>query len=168
MLLHYPTSCCFLLCPCNLVNSIWNFIFFWVHSCANGCWCHFVSGSSPDCLTSLRNFAISFLLSSALWSTVCFHNRRRNQGSGSLTELPSTTLLVGFPLVWMGKNPLAKQETWVGSLDWVDPLEKGMAAHSSILTWSIPWTEEPGGVTRCGVTKSWAWLSNYHIHFSHY
>ena len=37
------------------------------------------------------------------------------------------------------------KETWVQSRGWEDPLEKGMATHSSILTWEIPWTEEPGG-----------------------
>ena len=37
------------------------------------------------------------------------------------------------------------QETWVQSPGWEDPLEKGMAAHFSILAWRIPWTEEPGG-----------------------
>ena len=42
------------------------------------------------------------------------------------------------------KNPPAVQETWVRSLGWKDPLEKGMATHSNILTWRIPWTEEPG------------------------
>ena len=42
------------------------------------------------------------------------------------------------------KNPPAKQETRVQSLDWEDPLEKGTATHSSILAWRIPWTEEPG------------------------
>ena len=36
------------------------------------------------------------------------------------------------------------QETWVQSLGQEDPLEKGMAIHSSILVWKIPWTEEPG------------------------
>ena len=36
------------------------------------------------------------------------------------------------------------RETWVPSLDWEDPLKKGMATHSSILAWRIPWTEEPG------------------------
>ena len=46
----------------------------------------------------------------------------------------------------MVKNPPAKQETQVRSLGWEDPLEKGMAAHSSILAWEIPWTEEPGGL----------------------
>jgi len=46
----------------------------------------------------------------------------------------------------MAKNPPAKQETQVRSLGWQDPLEKEMAAHSSILAWRIPWTEEPGGL----------------------
>ena len=41
------------------------------------------------------------------------------------------------------KNPPAMWETWVRSLGWEDPLEKGKAAHSSILAWRIPWTEEP-------------------------
>ena len=41
------------------------------------------------------------------------------------------------------KNPLAMWETWVQSLGREDPLEKGMATHSSILAWRIPWTEEP-------------------------
>jgi len=37
-------------------------------------------------------------------------------------------------------------ETWVRSLGQEDPLEKGMATHSSILAWRIPWTEKPGGL----------------------
>ena len=47
----------------------------------------------------------------------------------------------------MGKNPPAKQETqemWVRSLDHDDPWEEGMATHTSILAWEIPWAEEPG------------------------
>ena len=40
----------------------------------------------------------------------------------------------------------ARQETWVRSLGWEDPLEKALATHSSILAWRIPWTEEPGGL----------------------
>ena len=46
----------------------------------------------------------------------------------------------------MVKNLTAVQETWVQSLDQNDPLEKGVATHSSILAWRIPWTEEPGGL----------------------
>ena len=44
------------------------------------------------------------------------------------------------------KNPPARLEIWVRSLGQEDPLEKGMAIHSSILAWRIPWTEEPGGL----------------------
>ena len=44
------------------------------------------------------------------------------------------------------KNLPAMQETWVRSLGWEDPLEKGTATHSSILAWRIPQTEEPGGL----------------------
>ena len=41
-------------------------------------------------------------------------------------------------------NPPAMRETWVQSLGWEDSLEKGMATKSSVLAWSIPWTEDPG------------------------
>ena len=50
----------------------------------------------------------------------------------------------------MAKNLPEMQETQVQSLGWEDPLEKGMAAHSSTLTWRIPWTEEPGRVQSIG------------------
>ena len=43
-------------------------------------------------------------------------------------------------VVHLVKNLLAMRETWVQSLGWEDPLEKGMATHSSILAWKIPWT----------------------------
>ena len=43
------------------------------------------------------------------------------------------------------KNLPAMQETWVRSLGWEDPLEKGKAAHSSILAWRIPWTVQSKG-----------------------
>ena len=42
------------------------------------------------------------------------------------------------------------QEIWVRSLGWEGPLEKGMATHSSIVAWRIPWTEEPGGLQPMG------------------
>ena len=42
------------------------------------------------------------------------------------------------------KNSLLVKETWVRFLSWEDPLKEGMAVHSSILAWKIPWTEEPG------------------------
>ena len=52
------------------------------------------------------------------------------------------------------KNLPAMQETWVQSLDWADPLEKGMATHSNILHWRIPWTEEPGSYSPWGCRES--------------
>ena len=56
----------------------------------------------------------------------------------------------------MVKNLAAMQETWVQSLGRKDALEKGIAAHSSILAWRIPWTEEPGGLQFMG--------SQRHVH----
>ena len=59
---------------------------------------------------------------------------------------------IGYPLQYswaslvaqLVKNPPAMRETGVQPLGWEDPLEKGMATHSSILAWRIPWIEEPG------------------------
>ena len=71
------------------------------------------------------------------------------------------TLLKWASLVaQMVKRLPAVQETRVRSLGWEDALHKEMANHSSILTWRIPWTEEPGGHTVRGVAKSWTRLSD--------
>jgi len=51
------------------------------------------------------------------------------------------------------RNLPAMQETWVQSLGQGDPFEKGMATHSSVLAWRIPWTEEPGGLQSRGSQK---------------
>ena len=53
----------------------------------------------------------------------------------------------------MVKNLPAMQETWVPSLGPEDPLEKGMASHSSVLAWRIPWTEEPGVLQSMGLQR---------------
>jgi len=50
----------------------------------------------------------------------------------------------------MVKNLPAMQETQFQSLSGKDPLEEGMATHSSVLAWEIPWTEEPGGLQSMG------------------
>ena len=55
---------------------------------------------------------------------------------------------------------LARQETWVRSLVWEDPLEKAMATHSSTLAWKIPWTKKPGRLQFMG-SQSWIQLSNF-------
>ena len=61
---------------------------------------------------------------------------------------------IGYPLQysWVSlvaqivKNLPVMRETWVRSLGWEDVLEKGMATHSSVLSWRNPWTKEPGGL----------------------
>ena len=58
------------------------------------------------------------------------------------------------------KNLPAVQETRVRSLGWEDPLEQAMAPHSSILTWRIPWTEDPQQSTAHRVAKSHTGLSH--------
>ena len=72
--------------------------------------------------------------------------------AGDCSSIPgsgrSTGEGIGYPLQYswaslvaqLIKNPLARRETWVRSLGWEDPLEKGKAPHSSILAWRIPWT----------------------------
>ena len=93
------------------------------------------------------------------------------QGSHSSLVFPAltgrlfTTVPPGNPtyiyihMAQIVKNLPAMQETQVWSLGWEDPLEKGMATHSSILSWRIPWTEEPGGLQSTGwqrIQHSWA------------
>ena len=68
------------------------------------------------------------------------------QGSESTT---------GFPGGLDHKESAGNAGDRVQSLGQEDPLEKGIATHSSILVWRIPWTEEPGGLTVPGITESW-------------
>ena len=58
------------------------------------------------------------------------------------------------------KNLSAMWDTWVRSLGWEDPLEKGNASLSDILAWRIPWTVHGVAATVFGVTKSWTRLSD--------
>ena len=55
-----------------------------------------------------------------------------------------------FSVAQTVKNPPVVQKTWVLSLDQVDPLEKEMATHASILAWRIPWAEESDGLQSMG------------------
>ena len=76
---------------------------------------------------------------------------------------------IGYPLQYslaslvaqMVKNPLAVRETWIQSLGWEDPLEEGMATHSSILAWRIPLDRGAWWATVHGVTKSQTQLHDY-------
>ena len=53
-------------------------------------------------------------------------------------------MVKNLPVVW---------KTWVQSLGWEGPLVEEMATHSSIFTWRIPWTEEPGGLQSIGLQR---------------
>ena len=55
------------------------------------------------------------------------------------------------------------QETWVQFLGGEDPLEEGMAVHSSILVWRIPWAEKPGGPQSTGLQRAGHVLSHQHV-----
>ena len=67
-----------------------------------------------------------------------------------LAILPRLHLLITYYMSETVKNLLTMQEILVQALGRDDPLEKGMAAHSSILAWGISWTEEPGGLQSTG------------------
>ena len=78
---------------------------------------------------------------------------KKRSTSALRTSLPS---LMGFPGDTQVKNLPAMQkaqEMQVQSLSLEDPLEEEMAAHSSILPWRIPWTEEPGGLQFKGLQR---------------
>ena len=93
---------------------------------------------------SLRRSSESFTHCSTLWIRICQW---------------------ASPVAQMVKNLPAIQETQVRSLVSEDPLEEGMAAHSSILAWRIPWTEEPGGLQSMGLQRvghDWSNLAHTH------
>ena len=64
----------------------------------------------------------------------------------------------------MVKNPPAMKETWVRPLDWEDPLEEGMATHSSTVAWRIPMDREAWWTTVPGIAKSQTQLSAMQAH----
>ena len=68
--------------------------------------------------------------------------------------------LTVFLVAQMVKNMPAMWETWVRSLGWEDPLEEGMATHSSILAWKMPMDRGTWRATVHGVAESWTRLSN--------
>ena len=70
-----------------------------------------------------------------------------------IPNLPYEPIPWAFLEAQMVKNLPAMQDTQVQSLGWEDPLEKEMAAHSSILAWRIPWTKEPGGLQSMGLQR---------------
>ena len=75
------------------------------------------------------------------------------EGVRELSGVSFIRALISSLVSQVVKNLPAKQEMWVRSLTREDSLEKGMATHSSILAWRIPWTEEPGGIQFIGLQR---------------
>ena len=63
---------------------------------------------------------------------------------------PSIQQTPGFPGIFSGKESACNAGDTSQPLGWEDPLEEGMATHSSTLAWRIPWTEKPGGLQSTG------------------
>ena len=84
----------------------------------------------------------------------CFSDLLTAYSSKNLINCMTLILLLVFPGGSVVKSLSAVQKTQVWSLSWEDPLEKEMATHSSILSWEIPWTDEPGGLQSMGSLKS--------------
>ena len=107
---------------------------------------------------------MSFPSSSVGQESICnAEDPDSNPGSGR-----STGEGIGYPLQYswaslvaqLVKNPPAMRETWVQSLCWEDPLEKGKATHSSILAWRIPWTISPWGCKELDMTEQLSQLDS--------
>ena len=81
---------------------------------------------------------------------VCFSTQRNFRGPSEGGVLLKINHVRVSLVAQMVKNLPAMLETWVQSLGWEDPLENGMATHSSILAWRIPWADEPGGLQSMG------------------
>ena len=110
----------------------------------------------------------------SLWAMVFPHSSVRKESTcnaGDPSSIPgsgrSSGEGIGYPFQYswaclvaqLVKNPPTMRETWVLSLGWEDPLEKGKATHSSILAWRSPWTVE----SMDGIAKSQTRLSDFHF-----
>ena len=104
-----------------------------------------VSHTNPDTVTELINML--------LW-----HHGH------TVAELPSLREKRASLVAHTVKNLPAMHEIQLWSLGWEDPLKKGMATHSSILAWRIPWRKEPGGLQSMGSQKTGHdWATNTHF-----
>ena len=111
------------------------------------------------------------------WKMVSFSGRLQSTGLHRIGHDWATNTFTFFGSLGAQtvKNLPVVQETQVWSMGQEDPLEKGMAPHSSILAWRIPWTEEPGGLQSMGLQRvrhdwrtntPWMWLVIRHLRFN--
>ena len=83
----------------------------------------------------------------------CIFDLENGESSHGLFTFPHSILVWASLVAQTVKNLSSMQEMQVRSLGWEDPLEEGMATHSSILPWRIPWTGEPGGLQSMGLQR---------------
>ena len=107
-----------------------------------------------------ENYYLSFNQESEIradWEPQIKEDEKATSQDRSSENRPALISLV----VQTVKNLPAVWETWVQSLGQGDPLEKGMATHSSVLVWRIPWTEKPGGLQSMGSQRvRHDWVTN--------
>ena len=125
---------CYVIFSFSLVRYLWisSLILHWPNSCSLACclglpWCSI--GKESAC-------------------TIPGSGRSSGRGHGNTLQYSWASLVAQIV-----KNLPAMQEFWVQSLGREDPLGKEMATHSSILTWRIPWTEEPDGLQSIGLQR---------------
>ena len=103
-------------------------------------------------------FKYLFYSEPKFWGNLCTDSAP----SGHSLPLPLSALyLETSQVALMVKNPPA-DAGYIREMGWEDPLEEGTAAHSSILTWGIPWTEKPGGLQSMGPVArrhDWSYLA---------
>ena len=125
------------------------------------------STSLKRCLTSLVIWKMSSKIINSFPNSSVGKESTCNAGDPSMIPRSgrSTGEGIGYPLQYsqaslvtqLVKNLTTRRETWLLSLGWEDPLEKGKATHSSVLAWRILWTVHV-------VTKSQTWLNDFHFH----
>ena len=139
--------------PDNTHNIVW-FISLTTHCCYS------IKQIFMEFIVLCKALKASQLRHSHILNTKCLNHHGYSEKSKK-SNINYCTYTRASLVAQLVKNLPAVQETWVWSLGWEDPLEKGMATHSSILAWRIPWTVSSMGSQRVG--HNWATFTSLHF-----